>query len=406
MTAPPGPTAATEGVTAAGALTPVGFRAAGVAVGLTRRAAGAAPPLDLALLVNDGPRDDAAGLVTRNLVKGAPVLWTEQVLRFGRLRAVLLNSGCANVCTGPEGFADVHAAVERTAAVLGVGAVDVAACSTGVFGERLPMPAFLSGVDAAAAALATGPAAALAAATAILTSDTVPKQAAAVRTGWSVGGFAKGAGMIAPNLATLLAVLTTDAVADAATLDAALRAATATTIDRLDVDGGCSTNDTVLLLSSGASGVHADPAELTEALTAVCADLTGQLLADAEGATKRVTIHVRGTATTEQAHTLARALARDTLVKTAFSGSYPAWDRAVACLGAAGVPLEPDRLTIAFNGVTLFRAGRPAADRGAADLSGRDITLEVDLPAGSATATVLTTDLSPRYVELNLAGPA
>ena len=267
-----------------------GFRAAGVRAGL--RAHGERP--DVALVVNDGPTQVAAGVFTRNQVKAAPVLWSQQVLVEHDLRAVVLNAGGANACTGPDGFGDTHRTAEKVADVLGCGAIEVAVCSTGLIGERLPMEKLLAGVDAAAAELADGEEAGTGAATAVLTTDTVDKQAARTRHGWTVGGFAKGAGMMAPSLATMLVVVTTDAVVDAATADAALRAATSTTFDRLDIDGATSTNDTVLLLASGASGVEADAGAFTEVLTEVCDELAQGLQADAEGVTKRIAVTVTG----------------------------------------------------------------------------------------------------------------
>ncbi|MGH3882301.1 MAG: bifunctional ornithine acetyltransferase/N-acetylglutamate synthase, partial [Pseudonocardiaceae bacterium] len=245
-----------------------GFRAAGVAAGI--KASGA---LDLALVVNEGPSRMAAGVFTRNQVKAAPVLWSAQVLTGRRLRAVVLNSGGANACTGPGGFQDTHATAERVARLLDCGAVEVAVCSTGLIGERLPLDAVLSGIDTAAATLAATPEAGLAAATAVLTTDTVPKQAAVTGAGWTVGGFAKGAGMVAPSLATMLSVITTDAVVDESTLDAVARSAISETFERLDIDGTCSTNDTVLLLASGASGIVPDRAEFATAVRQVCHEL-------------------------------------------------------------------------------------------------------------------------------------
>jgi glutamate N-acetyltransferase / amino-acid N-acetyltransferase len=384
----------TAGVTAAR-----GFRAAGIVAGIKT---GGRP--DLALVVNDGPHDTAAGVFTRNKVKAAPVLWSQQVLRHGRLRAVVLNSGGANACTGPGGFADTHATAEAVAAALEVGAIDVAVCSTGLIGQRLPMPAVLSGIPAAVAALGVSPEAGLVAARAVMTTDTVPKQAAVRHPdGWAVGGFAKGAGMLAPSLATMLVVLTTDAVADHSTTDSALRGATRTTFERLDVDGSCSTNDTVLLLASGASQVRPDPDVLRSAVTAVCAELATQLRNDAEGATKHVAVTVTGAASEDDAVTVARAVARDNLVKTALFGEDPNWGRIVAAAGMADADLDPDRIEVALNGTTVCRNGYVAADRTTADLSGCDIAVHIGLNIGRHEATVLTIDLSHDYVEENSA---
>ncbi|MFJ8819927.1 bifunctional glutamate N-acetyltransferase/amino-acid acetyltransferase ArgJ [Amycolatopsis thermoflava] len=378
---------------------PKGFRAAGVAAGI--KASGA---LDLALVVNDGPEQAAAGVFTRNVVKAAPVLWSQEVLRHKRLRAVVLNSGGANAATGPGGFQDTHATAEKVAELLEAGAIDVAVCSTGLIGERLPMPAVLSGVDAAVKALDSTSDSALAAATAVMTTDTKPKQTLRSHDGgWSVGGFAKGAGMLAPNLATMLSVLTTDAVVDPDALDAALRAATRVTFDRLDVDGGTSTNDTVLVLASGASGVTPGLDEFTDVLTAACMDLVQQLRADSEGVTKEVDVVVRGAASEQDAINVGRTVAEDNLVKTALFGSDPNWGRVAMAVGRAQAEIDPGALSISINGVTLFANGTTAADRSAADLSGRAIEIVIDLGVGASEATIFTTDLSHAYVEENSA---
>lgn len=380
-------------VTAAG-----GFRAAGVAAGI--KASGG---LDLALVVNDGPATAAAAVFTRNQVKAAPVLWSAQVLTGRRLRAVVLNAGGANACTGPGGFQDTHATAERVATALGCGAVEVAVCSTGLIGERLPLPAVLAGINAAKAALAATPEAGLAAATAVLTTDTVAKQAVVAGAGWTVGGFAKGSGMVAPSLATMLCVLTTDAAVEESTLDAVLRRAVSHTFERLDIDGTCSTNDTVLLLASGASGVAPDRAEFAAAVARVCHELVQSLQADAEGVSKEITITVRGAAGETDALTAARAVARDNLVKTAMFGSDPNWGRIAAAVGASTATVRADTLDIRINGVLLCQGGAVVADRSTADLSGRKITVEIDLRLSDGQATVLTTDLSHGYIEENSA---
>lgn len=378
---------------------PKGFRAAGVAAGIK-----AEGKLDLALVVNDGPLQVAAGVFTRNVIKAAPVLWSQEVLKQRRLKAVVLNSGGANAATGPGGFQDTHQTAEKVAGLFEAGAIEVAVCSTGLIGERLPMDALLSGVDTAFESLGTGDEADLAAATAVMTTDTKPKQAAAKHeSGWSVGGFAKGAGMLAPNLATMLSVLTTDAVVTPEVLDKALRAATGVTFDRLDVDGGTSTNDTVLVLASGASGVEPTEAELTELLTAVSLDLVLQLRADSEGATKYVDVTVTGAANEADAIAVGRTIAEDNLVKTALFGSDPNWGRIAMALGRVPAEIDPEKVAIAINGVTLFAKGTTAADRSEADLSGRDIQIVVDLGLGEGGATIYTTDLSHGYVEENSA---
>jgi glutamate N-acetyltransferase/amino-acid N-acetyltransferase len=375
---------------------PAGFSASGVVAGL--KSSGAK---DVALVVNTGPLQAAAGVFTRNRVKAAPVLWSQQVLTAGELHAVVLNSGGANACTGPGGFQDAHATVEHVAGLLGCGPGEVAVCSTGLIGERLPMDRLLPGVTEAAKALADdgGPDAAHA----IMTTDSVAKQVHVPASGWSVGGMAKGAGMLAPSLATMLVVLTTDAVADAGTLDAALRAATAETFDRLDSDGSTSTNDTVLLLASGASGVAPDAAELRAAVTTACAGLAHQLLADAEGSTKDIAITVEGAASTADAVEVARAVARDNLVKCALFGSDPNWGRILAAVGMTTALFDPDRVSVGINGVEVCRDGAGAEDRSLVDMSGRAVAITIGLQAGAESATVLTNDLSLAYVHENSA---
>jgi glutamate N-acetyltransferase / amino-acid N-acetyltransferase len=377
---------------------PKGFRAAGIAAGIKDGGR-----LDLALVVNDGPGRAAAGMFTTNQVQAAPVLWSRQVLTGGALRAVVLNSGGANACTGPEGFQTTHATAEKAAEVLGCGAAEVAVCSTGIIGEQLPRAALVAGVEKAAAELAAAPEAATAAATAVLTTDHHPKQALAAGPGFSVGGFAKGSGMIAPAMATMLVVLTTDAVADTAACDAALRSAVGTTFDRLDIDGGTSTNDTVLLLASGASGVTPSAAELTAAVHAACTDLCLQLQADAEGVTKHVTVAVRGARSEADAVAVARTVAQDNLCKTAFFAGDPNWGRIAMAVGRAPGEVDAQRLGITINGVALCRDGVAVGDRHAADMSGRDITIAIELGLGEGAAEVLTTDLSHAYVEENSA---
>jgi glutamate N-acetyltransferase/amino-acid N-acetyltransferase len=375
---------------------PAGFRAVGVTAGL--KASGRP---DLALVVNDGPLHAAAAVFTTNRVQAAPVLWSRQAVADGRVDAVVLNSGGANACTGPEGFADTHRTAERVAAALGLAAGDVAVCSTGLIGERLPMPPLLAGVDAAAGALrADGGSTA---AEAIMTTDTVAKTALADGAGWSVGGMAKGAGMLAPGLATMLVVLTTDAVADAAALDRALRAATHTTFDRVDSDGCMSTNDTVLLLASGASGVSPTDEALREAVTAVCADLARALVADAEGAEHDIEIEVRHAATEAHALEVARAVARSNLFKAAVYGRDPNWGRVLAAVGTTSAAFDPLALDVSINGVEVCRGCAPGEDRSKVDLAPRWVHVVVDLRAGDATATVWTNDLTHAYVHENSA---
>ncbi len=389
----------TQGVTA-----PAGFRAAGVAAGI--KASGGA---DLALVLNEGPDYGAAGVFTRNKVKAAPVLWTQQVLTTGRLCAVVLNSGGANACTGPAGFQDTHATAEAVAEALSewgteTGPVEVGVCSTGLIGDRLPMDKVLTGVRQVVHEMAGGLTGGEDAARAIMTTDTVPKQVALHHPGnWTVGGMAKGAGMLAPSLATMLCVLTTDAVADGPVLQTALRRAATLTFDRLDIDGCCSTNDTVLLLASGASAIRPSADDLDEAVLRVCDDLCAQLQADAEGVTKRITVSVTGAASDDEAVTAARVIARDSLVKTALFGCDPNWGRVLAAVGMAPVNLDPERITVSFNGYAVFAdgAGMPGARE--VDLSGSDLELVVDLGLAAGRASIRTTDLSHGYVEENSA---
>ena len=382
---------------------PRGFRAAGVAAGL--KTSGAA---DVALVLNDGPDATVAGVFTANRVKAAPVLWSQQVVRGGVVRAVVLNSGGANACTGAPGFQDTHATAEHTATSLTkslprmiVGAGEVAVCSTGLIGERLPMEKLLPGVRSAIRELSRdgGPAAA----SAIMTTDTRPKMTVVAGSGWTVGGMAKGAGMLAPAMATMLCVLTTDAVAGPDLLDAALREACRVTFDRIDSDGCMSTNDTVLLLASGASGIEPTPAELTAAVTSACHDLAQQLLADAEGATKEIAIEVVGAADENEAVEVGRSVARNNLVKTALFGNDPNWGRVLAAVGTTSATFEPDEIDVAVNGVWVCRSGAAAEDRSKVDLSGRAVTIQIDLHAGPAAVTVWTNDLSHAYVHENSA---
>ena len=376
--------------------TPRGFRAAGVTAGL--KASGRP---DLALVVNDGPGYAAAAVFTSNRVEAAPVTWSRQVLADGRVDAVVLNSGGANACTGHQGFQDTHRTAELVGAALNVGAGDVVVCSTGLIGELLPMERIEAGVEMAVAAL-DGDGGANAA-VAIMTTDTVPKEAAYQREGWAVGGMAKGAGMLAPALATMLVVLTTDADVTGLDLDAALRAATAVTFDRIDSDGCMSTNDTVVLLASGASGVAPTQAELTAAVTDVCASLARQLIADAEGAHHDVAIEVRTAATEADALEVARAVARNNLVKCAIFGNDPHWGRILAAVGTTAAAFEASALDVTMNGIPVCRGGGVGADRSLVDLSGREVRIAIDLHAGSASATVWTNDLTHDYVHENSA---
>jgi glutamate N-acetyltransferase / amino-acid N-acetyltransferase len=381
---------------------PLGFRAAGVTAGLKP----SGQP-DVAVVLNDGPSRSAAAVFTRNRVQAAPVTWTRQVVQGGRVRAVVLNSGGANACTGPAGFQDTHATAEHLAAAIAalsaeeVGAGEIAVCSTGLIGERLPMDKLLPGISAAVAEASRG--GGLAAADAIRTTDTVVKIAFRRPDGYSIGGMAKGAGMLAPGLATMLCVLTTDADLDPAQLDAALRTATATTFDRLDTDGCMSTNDTVLLMASGASGVAPDKTEFTLALTEVCADLARQLQLDAEGANKMITIEVVGAASEADAVTVGRSVARNNLLKCAIGGEDPNWGRVLSAVGTTDAIFAPDRLNVAINGIWVCRHGAPGDERAKVDLRPKDVTITVDLSAGPHSAIILTTDLTAAYVHENSA---
>jgi glutamate N-acetyltransferase/amino-acid N-acetyltransferase len=378
-----------------------GFRASGVTAGI--KASGRP---DVALVVNDGPLDVAAGVFTGNRFRAAPVLWSQQVVKDGALRAVILNSGGANACTGPEGFADTHATAEHVAAVLTatgteVGPGDIAVCSTGLIGERLPMEKLLAGVDAATSSLSVdgGPDAAVA----IMTTDTVPKAAQVSTGGYTVGGMAKGAGMLAPALATMLVVITTDAVLDADQADQALRIATSLTFDRIDSDGCMSTNDTVLLLASGASGVTPDLASFADALTEVCGDLARQLIGDAEGASKDIAIEVVGAATETDALEVARAVSRSNLLKCAIHGEDPNWGRVLSAAGTTSAQFEPDRVDVLMNGVRVCVGGGVGEDRSLVSLAGREVTIRIELNAGDEAATIWTNDLTADYVHENSA---
>ncbi|MFC5216018.1 bifunctional glutamate N-acetyltransferase/amino-acid acetyltransferase ArgJ [Streptomyces coerulescens] len=381
-----------------------GFRAAGIAAGIKENG-----NPDLALVVNDGPRRAAAGVFTSNRVKAAPVLWSEQVLKSGQISAVVLNSGGANACTGPKGFQDTHATAEKVGEVLGRGAIEVAVCSTGLIGVLLPMDKLLPGVETAAASLSEhgGEKAAIA----IKTTDTVHKTSVVTwgspRTesggGWTVGGMAKGAGMLAPGLATMLVVLTTDAVVDSDVLDKALRAATRTTFDRVDSDGCMSTNDTVLLLASGSSEVTPEYTEFAEAVRAVCDDLGQQLIRDAEGASKDIKVEVINAASEDDAVEVGRSIARNNLLKCAIHGEDPNWGRVLSAIGTTQAAFEPEQLNVAINGVWVCKNGGVGEDREKVDMRYREVHIVADLAAGSETATIWTNDLTADYVHENSA---
>ena len=375
---------------------PAGFRAAGVAAGLKSTGA-----KDLALVVNDGPRHDSASVFTANRCKANPILWSQEVVKDGIVRAVVLNSGGANCYTGADGFQTTHSVAERVAEKVGIGAIDVVVCSTGLIGLANSRDDLLAGVDAAHAALSSD--SGDDAAQAIMTTDSVSKQAVVEGAGWSIGGMAKGAGMLAPQLATMLVVLTTDAVVPAADLDAALRAATRVSFDRLDSDGCMSTNDTVSVMASGASGITPSLPDFTEALTQACTDLAMQLLRDAGGADHEIAITVVNAVSEDDAVEVGRSVARSNLFKAAVFGKDPNWGRVLASLGTTSAAFDPADLDVAMNGVWVCRASTPAEDPAGVDLGPREVTVTIDLKSGTERATVWTNDLTHAYVHENSA---
>ncbi|MFG2620760.1 bifunctional glutamate N-acetyltransferase/amino-acid acetyltransferase ArgJ [Streptomyces sp. NPDC048507] len=374
----------------------LGFLASGITAGLKE----SGDP-DLALVVNRGPSRAGAGVFTSNRVQAAPVRWSRAVLADGRVSAVVLNSGGANACTGPGGADDARVMAECTARAVDATAEEVAVCSTGLIGIRLPMERVTAGISAAAEELSAegGEAAAVA----IKTTDSVHKTAVATGDGWTVGGMAKGAGMLAPGLATMLVVLTTDADAPAELLDAVLRDAVRTTFDRVDSDGCMSTNDTVLLMASGASGVTPAAADLADAVRSVCEDLARQLIGDAEGASKEIEVAVLGAASETDAVEVGRSIARNNLLKCALHGEDPNWGRVLSAIGTTSAAFDPDRLDVAINGVWVCRDGAEGESRDKVDLSDRRITVAVDLRSGSSSAVVWTNDLTAEYVHENSA---
>ncbi|GLK17620.1 bifunctional glutamate N-acetyltransferase/amino-acid acetyltransferase ArgJ [Herbiconiux flava] len=377
---------------------PAGFAASGVAAGLKSTGA-----RDLALVVNRGPLQHAAAVFTSNRAKANPILWSQQVIADGRVSAVVLNSGGANCFTGAFGFQTTHAAAEAVGAALGVSPGDVLVCSTGLIGvgDQSFRDAILQNVPAAADAL--GAEGGHDAALAIMTTDSHPKEAVVEGEGWSIGGMAKGAGMLAPGLATMLVVITTDAVLPPAALDRALRAATRVTFDRLDSDGCMSTNDTVALMASGASGIEADEAAFSDALTALCRDLALQLQADAEGASHDIAIEVVNAESEDDAVVVGRAVSRSNLLKAAIFGNDPNWGRVLAALGTTDAAFDPYAIDVSMNGVMVCRSGEPGDDRELVDLTPRACTILIDLKAGDATATIFTNDLTHDYVHENSA---
>lgn len=375
---------------------PAGFEAAGVAAGI--KASGAE---DLALVVNRGPSLAAAAVFTSNRAKANPILWSEQVIVDGTVSAIVLNSGGANCFTGPAGFQVTHRTAEAVAAALEVSAGDVLVCSTGLIGEQLDGEVLEAGVRLAASALSD--AGGVDAARAIMTTDTKPKTVVVAGDGWSIGGMAKGAGMLAPGLATMLVVLTTDAVLPAQTLDAALREATRVTFDRLDSDGCMSTNDQVTLLASGASGVAPEPADFAAALIDACAELARQLQDDAEGASHSIAIEVTGALSDDDAVEVGRSVARNNLFKAAVFGNDPNWGRVLAAIGTTRAAFDPYAVDVSMNGVRVCHAGQPDRPRDEVDLTPRDTHVLIELHAGDASATILTNDLTHDYVHENSA---
>ena len=386
-----------------------GFRAAGIRAGLK-----ASGKPDLALVVNDGPLDTAAGVFTTNRAVAAPVVWSRRLLAGhgrgepGRARAVVLNSGSANACTGEQGLRDTEATAACAAGLLRTEPGQVLVCSTGVIGERIDMPVLLEGIDVAALALADTPRAGTDAATAIMTTDTVSKEDVLTvgtgEKGWTIGGMIKGVGMLAPGLATMLAVITTDAVLTPREAQDALASVTARTVNRINSDGCMSTNDTVLLLASGASGVTPSRAEFDEALTDVMGRLGRRLVADAEGATHDIAITVSGAVSEAAAEAAARTVSSSNLLKCAVAGADPNWGRVLSQLGTVPedvCPFNPDEVDVTINGVTIFRHGAPDQDRDSVDMSPRETRIDIALSAGQAEATVWANDLTHGYVTIN-----
>ncbi len=385
--------------TARGVAAAQGFRAAGTEAGF-KDSGGP----DLALVVNDGPQHRVGSVYTTNRITAAPVQWSKAATADGRAAAVVLNSGGANACTGPQGFQASHRTAELVGEALGVGAGDVVVCSTGLIGIQLPMDVMERGLPGVVEALGDDDAAGAAAARAIMTTDSVSKQAAYVRDGWTVGGMAKGAGMLAPGLATMLVVLTTDAELSSDALQWALEDAVKVTFNRTDSDGCMSTNDTVVLLGSGASGITPDEFEFSQAVTAVCHSLAQQLITDAEGASHDIEITTVNAATERQAEDVSRSVARSNLFKAAIYGNDPNWGRVLSAVGTTGAVFDPDRLDVAINGVVVCRNGMIGDPREGVDLAAdRRVTVLVDLKAGDADATVWTNDLTHDYVEENSA---
>jgi glutamate N-acetyltransferase/amino-acid N-acetyltransferase len=374
-----------------------GFEASGVACGLK-----SSGNKDLAVVVNRGPLKLAAAVFTTNRCQANPILWSKEVIKDRIVEAIVLNSGGANCYTGPEGFQNTHATAEELAKQLGIAAGDVLVCSTGLIGEQLDRNKLIQGVSSAVATLAVS--GGVAASEAIMTTDSVAKRAEAESgSGWRIGGMAKGAGMLAPGLATMLVVITTDAIVDKQFLDSALRSATRVSFDRLDSDGCMSTNDQVTLMASGASGVRADEGEFVALLTQVCKQLALKLLDDAEGASHNIHITVSGAASEDDAVEVARSVARNNLFKAAIYGNDPNWGRILAAVGTTKAVFDPYNIDVAINGVLISSQGQPAGDRSQIDLTPRKVEIGINLNSGGHQATVVTNDLTHAYVEENSA---
>ena len=374
---------------------PQGFKSASIAAGLKSTGA-----LDLTLIQNQGPLFIGAAVFTSNKVVAAPVIWSRQVAKGGTVRAAVLNSGGANACTGPQGFADTHKTAEHVGHLLNVSAGEVIVCSTGLIGEFLPMEKILTGLDAIAPVLSSD--GLQTSAQAIMTTDSVPKIATATINGAEFAAIAKGAGMLAPALATMLSVVMTDAVVSHNAQEIFQRV-TDRTYNRIDSDGCTSTNDTVLFMASGASGVSVSDSDLEAILMKVCGSLADQLIADAEGSTKTVAIKVVNAATEKDAVEVGRACARNNLLKAAIFGGDPNWGRVLAAAGTADAHLDPLTIDVKLNGVQVCTNSAPDADKSTVNFSARLVEIEIDLKVGSSTATILTNDLSHDYVHENSA---
>ncbi len=373
-----------------------GFKASGVRAGIK-----SSGNHDVSLVVNEGPQFSSAAVFTSNKFKAAPVLWSQQIMKNAEVKAVILNSGGANACTGPDGFADTHKTAEHVASLLNIAPINVAVCSTGLIGTRLPMEKLLAGCESATKDLSADGGAQ--AALAIMTTDSVPKTSEYGGNGFKIGGMAKGAGMLAPGLATMLVCITTDAEIENSQLDSLLKIAVEQSFNRIDSDGCMSTNDTVILLANGASGVKPDLEEFEAALLNVCKDLARQLIADAEGSSKDIQIIVLNAANESDALEVARAISRSNLLKCAIHGEDPNWGRVLSAAGTTNAAFEPDSVDVALNGVWVCKNGMTGDDRELVQMKDRVVKIEVDLKAGSSSVELWTNDLTAMYVHENSA---